>query len=150
MFVESLLMRPTEAGPGEIQLRYDEDRALTVTSDGEPFVETTAVGETRTLTEVRGEHDDKDEEPSTFTFVQSEGADWTTGDGASVGESRRTPWAGTVTFTKAVGEADDADELDALSPMGTKTGVAGESDDLEICASTATGTRVADEQGDRD
>jgi hypothetical protein len=150
MFVESLLIRPIEAGPGEIRLRYDEDRAVTITSNGEPFVETAAVGETHTLTEVRGEHDDRDEEPSTFTFVQSEGADWTTGDCASDGESRRTPWAGTVTVTKAVGEADDADELDALSQMGTKTSVAGESDDLELWASTATEMRVADEQGDRD
>lgn len=151
LFVELLVVRPADDLNAEIESRYDEAQALTVTLSGEPYVEAAAAGETHTLTEVRGEHDDADPEPSTFTAVQAEGFDWNAGY-EDVGEPKRAFWAGTATITKVARESDDADEssLELLGRIGTKTSVKGESEDIEPWASTVTQTFVARENSDLD
>lgn len=137
-----LLVDPIEVDQPAPGLSYDEHRDLTVDERGRAFVELGAIGETHTLTEVRGERDDEDESPSTFTLVQAEGAD----------RSAEAAWGSTVTFTKAAGEADDSDDLDiaSLHQLGTKTMVRAESEDLEGWAGTITATRVANEHDDQD
>jgi hypothetical protein len=148
VFAVGFLIEPSETLETDpVEVIYDEARCLTVDSSGRPLVELGPVGETHTLTEVRGEHDDRDEDPSTFTAVKSEG--W---DRQYSGADERLPWAGTTTVTKSLGESSDADDLAARSQpaLGTRTQVRREGEDLEPWAGTVTGTRVASEHGDQD
>jgi len=78
LFVERLL----SAGGPETALpphRYDENRAVTLLTDGRPLVEVDATGELSTVTRLAAEMRDSDS-PSlatttTMTFVQNEAED---------------------------------------------------------------------------
>ena len=146
-FVERFLL-PTEEGTPAPPCRYNEERGLTVTEEGEPIVDLAVLGDTTTLTEVAGEHDDRDRDDDlkTVTLVQSEGMDHTAaGDGGNA-------WSGTVTMTKAMGEADDSDEdiENSMTLHGTQTRVQREADDLHAWAATITSTAVGKESDDVD
>jgi hypothetical protein len=148
-FVEHLLTPPLDASGLPTKLRYDEDLAVTVTTTGTPIVEFRPTGETQTITEVRAEAEDRDEDPSTFTFVESEGVDRSVARlDDPENPAMAQPWSATVTITKVTQEGNDAD--DVTVSLGTKTGVRGESDDYDAGFSTVTITRVARERDDHD
>jgi hypothetical protein len=60
LFVEKLLVAPLEPNGVVPELRYDEQRCMSVLPDGRPLIETGLDGRTDTLTEVRAEQDDYD------------------------------------------------------------------------------------------
>jgi hypothetical protein len=123
LFVERLLVRPSGPLPPE-PAAYDETRGYSVTADGRPFIETgTASVETVTITEARGEADDRDPDDDDLrcaaTFLHTE--------------------------TKASGERPD---LDAWAH--TETRAPGEPPDYDVWASTFTQTFVQSEAVDED
>lgn len=134
-FISQFLVNPVHGAPPP-KSHYDAQRQITVTEDGQPIVELTSGGETVTLTEVDREREDsdrEDREPSTLTLVSSEGFD-------RAAEANAGSWADTGTFTKAMGEASDADDEKAFerTPL------------LTTWADTTTHTAVRAEREDRD
>jgi hypothetical protein len=131
LFAEAFLVSLLDPEQDEPVLHYDEERALTLLSDGRPFIETghagrAFAGRTDTLTEVRAEQDDFDApdddtdmlaQLSTLTKVRAERDDFASPEVMFATETRQAP-----------GEQDDFCRSEAN--MGTETAVGGESDDF--------------------
>jgi hypothetical protein len=129
MFVESFLTPLLDAPGVEPELRYDEQRCLSLDIDGRPFIETGVTRRADTLTEVRAEQDDFERMDTairldTITKVAREADDFARAGMTLATETRMAP------------ESDDwarGDRLVALEQFGgTKTGRQGESDDFAL------------------
>lgn len=117
LFAEQFLVE-TRGGPSERPPIYDEEAGYSATSDGRPYVEIAAAGETRTASEVQAERDDADDDvrTPTTTFVEAEADDWeasfylTRTETAVRGEQPEyVNWASTTTMTKLQNESEDRD-----------------------------------------
>jgi hypothetical protein len=129
LFVEHFLLSAEDPGDSWPEPLYDETRDLNLDDEGRVFVEHVASGGTETLTEVRGEHEDRDFEDRRMT--------------------------GTDTLTKVRGESSDMADFEAYPSRthqaltGTETAVGGEpSDYLDRGGWGGTETRVRAEKED--
>lgn len=122
LFVDAFLVPVAEPDADPTSFGYDEARALNVLADGHPAVAALRAGET--LTEVRGEQEDRDIEGDdgyatsleTLTKVAREGTDLHEPELMLGTETRQAP-----------GEREDfCDDLDG----GTHTAIKGEADDF--------------------
>jgi hypothetical protein len=118
LFAERLLVDPIETEVPEAD-HYDEERAISVTADGRPFVEAPSAPSLVTLTEAEGEGVDQGSQrlgsvPPTDSASASS-APWATTNTRADGEAPERPiveddrlhlWA--TTMTKATAEAPDA------------------------------------------
>jgi hypothetical protein len=127
MFVEPFLTPLLDVPGAEPELRYDEQRGLSLDATGRPFIETGITRGADTLTEVRAEQDDFERMDTairleTVTKVAREADDFARSALAVATETRMKP------------EADDWARDDRYAAVeqfgGTKTGARGESDDF--------------------
>jgi hypothetical protein len=117
LFVERLLIERDEISDSVPEpARYDERRQISVTADGDPFVEASADSRLVTLTEASGEAVDDDDDDSrlalastvTQTFTDTEAPDEHSEPRPPTPSSHQDASVWAVTITKADGEAPDA------------------------------------------
>jgi hypothetical protein len=143
LFAERFLVRPAD-GPPPQPATYDERRAISLTADGRPFIESGACLETRTLTEAEGEGADDDRDrlaaQATKTSAPGEPVDREP-QSSSVKPARPSdPFLDTktMTFTDAEGADDDRDRHVKAAALHTDTRADGERPDASPWAHTET------------
>lgn len=140
LFVEHFLLSAENPGEPWPELLYDEARDLNLDPKGRVFVEHGASGVTGTLTEVRGEHEDRDFEDmhmsgtETITKVRSESSDMADFEAYP----SRTHQALTGTETAVGGEPSDY--LGGGRWGGTETRVRAEKEDFSRDTEEREGT----------
>jgi hypothetical protein len=152
VFAERFLVRPSGGSPPEPD-SYDEERSISVTADGRPFIESGGSLDTRTLTEADGEGSDYDQdetrasldgrrqlidpllETKTMTFTDAEASD--------DDRDRHIVAAGVHTDTRADGERPDSPPW-----AHTETAAPGEPSDYDRLLTLTTVTKAEGERDD--